>query len=147
MPFCLKNAGATYQRLMNKMFENQIRRNIQVYVDDMLVKSRREDDHLEDLKETFDILRSYNMKLNPSKCAFEVTAGNFLGFMVSQRGIEANLDKIRAIVEMAPLINVKEVQSLNGKVVVLNKFVSRATNKCLPFFYTLKKSFEWTIEC
>ena len=129
------------------MFENQIRRNIQVYVDDMLVKSRREDDHLEDLKETFDILRSYNMKLNPSKCAFEVTAGNFLGFMVSQRGIEANLDKIRAIVEMAPLINVKEVQSLNGKVVVLNKFVSRATNKCLPFFYTLKKSFEWTIEC
>ena len=147
MPFCLKNAGATYQRLMNKMFENQIRRNIQVYVDDMLVKSRREDDHLEDLKETFDILRSYNMKLNPSKCAFEVIAGNFLGFMVSQRGIEANLDKIRAIVEMAPLINVKEVQSLNGKVVVLNKFVSRATNKCLPFFYTLKKSFEWTIEC
>ena len=147
MPFCLKNAGATYQRLMNKMFENQIRRNIQVYVDDILVKSRREDDHLEDLKETFDILRSYNMKLNPSKCAFEVTAGNFLGFMVSQRGIEANLDKIRAIVEMAPLINVKEVQSLNGKVVVLNKFVSRATNKCLPFFYTLKKSFEWTIEC
>ena len=147
MPFCLKNAGTTYQRLMNKMFENQIRRNIQVYVDDMLVKSRREDDHLEDLKETFDILRSYNMKLNPSKCAFEVTAGNFLGFMVSQRGIEANLDKIRAIVEMAPLINVKEVQSLNGKVVVLNKFVSRATNKCLPFFYTLKKSFEWTIEC
>ena len=147
MPFCLKNAGATYQRLMNKMFENQIRRNIQVYVDDMLVKSRREDDHLEDLKETFDILRSYNMKLNPSKCAFEVTTGNFLGFMVSQRGIEANLDKIRAIVEMAPLINVKEVQSLNGKVVVLNKFVSRATNKCLPFFYTLKKSFEWTIEC
>ena len=113
----------------------------------MLVKSRREDDHLEDLKETFDILRSYNMKLNPSKCAFEVTAGNFLGFMVSQRGIEANLDKIRAIVEMAPLINVKEVQSLNDKVVVLNKFVSRATNKCLPFFYTLKKSFEWTIEC
>ena len=147
MPFCLKNAGATYQRLMNKMFEKKIRRNIQVYVDDMLVKSRREDDHLEDLKETFDILRSYNMKLNPSKCAFEVTAGNFLGFMVSQRGIEANLDKIRAIVEMAPLINVKEVQSLNGKVVVLNKFVSRATNKCLPFFYTLKKSFEWTIEC
>ena len=147
MPFCLKNAGATYQRLMNKMFENQIRRNIQVYVDDMLVKSRREDDHLEDLKETFDILRFYNMKLNPSKCAFEVTAGNFLGFMVSQRGIEANLDKIRAIVEMAPLINVKEVQSLNGKVVVLNKFVSRATNKCLPFFYTLKKSFEWMTEC
>ena len=83
MPFGLKNVGATYQRLMNKMFTNQIRRNVQVYVNDMLVKSRREDDHLEDLKETFDILRSYNMKLNLSKCAFGVTAGKFLGFMVS----------------------------------------------------------------
>ena len=83
MPFGLKNVGATYQRLMNKMFTNQIRRNVQVYVNDMLVKSRREDDHLEDLKETFDTLRSYNIKLNLSKCAFGVTAGKFLGFMVS----------------------------------------------------------------
>ena len=72
--------------------------------------------------------------------------GKFLGFMVSQRGIEANPDKIRAIVEMAPSKNVKEVQSLNGKVAALNRFVSRATDKCLPFFRTLKKSFEWT-EC
>ena len=108
----------------------------------MLVKSRREEDHLEDLRETFDYLCSYNMKLNPGKCAFRVTAGKFLGFMVSQRGIEANPDKIRAIMEMKPLRNVKEVQSLNGKVVVLNRFVSRATDKCLPFFHTLKKSFE-----
>ena len=74
--FDLKNAGTTYQRLMNKLFVNQIRRNVQVYVDDMLVKSRREDGHLEDLKETFDTLRSYNMKLNPSKCAFGVTGGS-----------------------------------------------------------------------
>ena len=94
MPFGLKNAGATYQRLMNKMFTHQIGRNIQVYVDDMLVKSIREDDYLDDLKETFNTLRSYNMKLNPNKCAFRVTAGKFLGFMVSRRGIEVNLDKI-----------------------------------------------------
>ena len=87
------------------------------------------------------------MKLNPSKCAFGVTTGKFLGFMVSQRGIDANLDKVRAIVEMAPPKNVKEVQSLNGKVDALNKFLSRATDKCLPFFRTLKKSFEWTAEC
>ena len=73
--------------------------------------------------------------------------GKFLGFMVSQRGIEVNLDKIRAIIEMAPPRNVKEVQSLNGKVATLNRFVSRATDKCLPFFYTLKKSFDWTAEC
>ena len=83
MLFGLKNASATYQRLMYKMFVNQIETNVQVYVDDMLVKSRREDNHLEDLKETFDILCSYNMKLNPSKCAFGVMVGKFLGFMVS----------------------------------------------------------------
>ena len=87
MPFGLKNAGATYQRLMNRMFAPQIGRNVQVYVDDMLVKSRREGDHLKDLKETFDTLRSYNMKLNPGKCAFGVTAGKFLVFLVSQREI------------------------------------------------------------
>ena len=87
------------------------------------------------------------MKLNPSKCAFGVTAGKFLGFMVSQRGIKANPDKIRAIVEMAPPKNVKEVQSLNGKVTTLNRFISRATDKCKPFFRTLKKSFEWNVEC
>ena len=147
MPFGLKKASATYQRLMNKMFAQQIGRNVQVYVDDMLVKSRREEDHLEDLRETFNTLRSYNMKLNPGKCTFGVTAGKFLGFMVSQRGIEANLDKIRAIMEMAPPRNVKEVQSLNGKIAALNRFVSRATDKCLSFFRTLKKSFEWTTEC
>ena len=147
MPFGLKNAGATYQRLMNRMFAPQIGRNVQVYVDDMLVKSRREEDHLKDLKETSDTLRSYNMKLNPGKCAFRVTTGKFLRFMVSQRGIEANPDKIRAIMEMKPPRNVKEVQSLNGKVAALNRFVSRATEKCLPFFRTLKKSFEWTNEC
>ena len=132
---------------MNKIFANQIGRNVQVYVDDMLVKIRREDDHLEDLKETFDTLCSYNMKLNLSKYAFGVTAGKFLGFMVSQRGIEANPDKIRAIVEMAPSKNVREVQSLNDKVAALNRFVSRATDKCLPLFHMLKKSFKWTAEC
>ena len=113
----------------------------------MLVKSRREEDHLKDLKETFNTLRSYNMKLNPGKCVFGVTTGKFLGFMVSQRGIEANPNKIRAIMEMAPPRNVKEVQSLNGKIAALNRFVSRATDKCLPFFHTLKRSFEWTTEC
>ena len=102
---------------------------------------------MEDLRETFDTLRSYNMKLNPRKWAFGVTAGKFLGFMVSQRGIEANSDKIRAIIEMTPPRNVKEVQSLNGKVAALNRFVWRATDKCLSFFRTLKKSFEWSAEC
>ena len=147
MSFGLKNAGATYQRLMNKMYAHQIGRNVQVYVDDMLVKSLRENDHLDDLQETFDTLRSYNMKLNPSKYVFGVTAGKFLGFMVSQRGIEVNPEKVRAIMELEPPRTVKEVQSLNGKIVALNRFVSKATDKCLPFFHTLKKSFEWMDEC
>ena len=147
MPFGLKNAGATYQRLMNKMFVHQIGRNVQVYVDDMLVKSLRKDNHLDNLRETFDTLRSYNMKLNPNKCAFGVMAGKFLGFMVSQRGIEVNPEKIRAIMELEPPMTAKEVQSLNGKIAALNRFISKAMDKCLPFFHTLRKSFEWTNEC
>ena len=113
----------------------------------MLVKSVRENDHLSDLQETFDTLRSYNMKLNPSKCVFGVTAGKFLGFIVSQRGIEVNPEKVRAMMELEPPKTVKAIQSLNRKVAALNRFVSKATDKCLPFFRVLKKSFEWTEEC
>ena len=87
------------------------------------------------------------MKLNPNKCTFKVTAGKFLGFMVSQRGIEVNPDKVRAIMEITPPINIKEVESLNGKIVALNRFFLRVTDKCLPFFRTLKKSFKWMVEC
>uniref|UniRef100_A0A2N9FYM4 RNA-directed DNA polymerase n=1 Tax=Fagus sylvatica TaxID=28930 RepID=A0A2N9FYM4_FAGSY len=147
MPFGLKNAGATYQRLMNKMFHHQIGRNMEVYVDDMLVKTKDDIKHLEDLKETFETLRRYRMKLNPSKCVFGVSSGKFLGFMVSQRGIEANPDKIKAVLEMTPPRSTKEVQSLTGRVAALNRFVSRATDKCLPFFKTLRKAFVWTDEC
>ena len=147
MPFGLKNAGATYQRLVNHMFRPQIGRNVEVYVDDMLVKSLDEGSHLDDLQETFETLRRYKMKLNPSKCAFRVSLGKFLGFMDSQRGIEANPDKIQTILNMEPLKNIREVQSLTGRVAVLNRFVSKAIDKCLPFFKVLRKAFEWTDEC
>ena len=147
MPFGLKNVGATYQRLVNQMFSKQIERNVEVYVDDMLVKSKEEKSHLDDLRETFNTLRQYSMKLNPSKCAFGVSSGKFLRFMVSQRGIEANPEKVKAILEMSSPKTVKEVQSLTGKVVALNRFISKATDKCLPFFKTLKKAFVWTEEC
>ena len=83
MPFGLKNAGVTYQMLVNKMFNKQIGRNMKVYMDDMLVKSKEEPTHLDDLRETFAILKQYQMKLNPSKCAFGVASGKFLEFMVS----------------------------------------------------------------
>ena len=147
MPFGLKNAGATYQRLVTQMFRPQIGRNVEVYVDDMLVKSQDEKIHLDDRQETFDTLRQYNMKLNPNKCAFGVSSEKFLGLMVSHKGIEANPDKIQAILDMKPPQNVKEVQSLTGRVAALNRFVSKAINKCIPFFRVLKKAFEWTDDC
>ena len=147
MPFGLKNAGATYQRLVNRMFNKQIGRNMEVYIDDMLVKSKEELAHLDDLKETFTSLKQYQMKLNPSKCVFGVASGKFLGFMVSQRGIKANLEKVQAIINMASPRTVKEVQKLTDKIAALNRFVSRATDKCLPFFKTLKQAFVWTDEC
>ena len=114
---------------------------MEVYVDDMLVKSKEEEDNLEDLKETFNTLKQYSMKLNPLKCAFGVSSGKFLNFMVSQRGREASPKKVRAILEMSSPKTIKEVQSLMRRVSTLNKFVSKATDKCLPFFRTLKQDF------
>ena len=123
------------------MFSKQIGRNMEVYIDDMLVKSKKELTHLDDLKETFATLKQYQMKLNLNKCVFGVASGKFLGFMVSQRGIEANSEKVQAIINMASLRTVKEVHKLTGRIATLNRFVSRATDKCLPFFKTLKQAF------
>ena len=114
MPFGLKNASAMYQRLENQMFSKQIGRNMEVYVDNILVKSKEAKTHLEDLQETFDTLRRYRMKLNPVKCVFGVLSGKFLDFMVSHQGIEANPKKVRAILNMTSLRMVKEVQRLTG---------------------------------
>jgi hypothetical protein len=110
MPFGLKNAGATYQRLVNKMFQAQIGRNMEVYVDDMLVKSEESKDHIRDLHEAFATLKQYGMKLNPSKCAFGISSGKFLGYMVSRRGIEANPEKIRVVLEMQSPKTTKQLQ-------------------------------------
>ena len=138
MLFGLKNIDVTYQRLVNQMFSKQIGRNMEVYMDDMLVKSKEAKTHLEDLQETFDTLRRYRMKLNPAKCVFGVSLGKFLSFMVSQRGIKANLEKVRAILDMASPKMVKEVKRLTRRVTALNRFVSKATDKRLPFYKTLK---------
>ena len=147
MPFGLKNTRATYQRLVNHMFFHQIGRNVKVYVDDMLVKGKDEANHLDCLKETFSTLHKYNMKLNLAKCVFAVASGKFLGFMVSQRGIEANPDNVKEIIEVKSPKIVKKVQSLTRNVAALNRFVSRATDTCMTFFMVLKKAFQWTDEC
>ena len=112
------------------MFSKQIGRNMEVYVDDMLVKSKEESTHLDDLEETFTTLRQYQMKLNPSKCAFGIASGKFLGFMVSQRGIEANLENVRAILDMTLPRMVKEVQKLIGRIAALHSWMrSRDTTR------------------
>ncbi|KAL0328211.1 UNVERIFIED_CONTAM: Retrovirus-related Pol polyprotein from transposon opus [Sesamum calycinum] len=146
MPFGLKNIGTTYQRLVNHMFQNQIGRNMEVYIDDMLVKSAKEQDHIEDLEECFQILTTFGMKLNPAKCTFGVRGGKLLGYMISKRGIEVNLEKINAIMDMSPLKSIREVQKLVGRLAVLNRFISRSADKSLHFFKILcgVAKFEWT---
>lgn len=150
MPFGLKNAGATYQRLVNAMFKLQIGKTMEVYVDDMLVKSKKAVDHMDHLAEMFTVLRKYRMKLNPLKCSFRVESGKFLGFIMSARGIEANPTQIAALKEVKAPRMKKGLQSLNGKVAALIRFISKATDKCVPFFDALKKgrkNFDWTPEC
>ncbi|KAL5578569.1 hypothetical protein UlMin_020268 [Ulmus minor] len=126
-----------------------IGKTMEVYVDDMLVKSLKMEEHIQNLKETFEILRRYKMKLNPSKCAFGVSSGKFLGFMVNHRGIEANPAKIQALLDMEPPRKIKEVQRLTGRIAALNRFISRATDRCKPFFQALRKGkdFIWIADC
>ena len=107
---------------------------MEVNIDDMLVKSTMAELHIAHLAEAFQILKEYNMKLNPAKCAFRVSAEKFLGFIVNNRGIEANPNKIKAVLDMPPPSNIKEVQRLTGRIAALSHFVSRASNKCQPFF-------------
>ena len=114
---------------------------MEVYIDYMLVKSTTAELHIAHLVEAFLILREYNMKLNPAKCAFGVSARKFLGFIVDNRGIEANPDKIRAVLDMPSPSSIKKVQRLTGRIAALSRFVSRASDKCQPLFQILKKSF------
>nr|GEW54203.1 reverse transcriptase domain-containing protein [Tanacetum cinerariifolium] len=151
MPFGLKNAGATYQRLMNKAFESQMGRNIEVYVDDLVVKSRTEAEMVRDIEETLRTLRKINMKLNPKKCSFGLAEGVFLGYVITPEGIKPCPDKTAAVLQLPSPQTVKEVQSLNGKLASLNRFLSKSAEKSLPLFQTLKKcikksDFRWTAE-
>ena len=109
MPFGLKNAGSTYQRMMTRMFEPQLGKSIEVYIDDMVVKSKVVSEHVGDLRNIFEILRKHKLRLNASNCFIGVGPGNFLGYMVTHRGIEINLDQIKAINSLQPPWNLKEV--------------------------------------
>ncbi|KAG7529614.1 Ribonuclease H domain, partial [Arabidopsis suecica] len=149
MPFGLKNARATYQRLLNKMFNEHLGKIMEVYIDDMLVKSLKKEDHVKHLEECFAILDQYQMKLNLGKCTFGVPSGEFLGYIVTKLGIEANPNQINAFLNIPSPRNLKEVQRLSGRIAALNCFISRSTDKSLPLYQILKgnKEFLWDEKC
>jgi hypothetical protein len=122
------------------VFHPQLRSNILAYVDDIVVKSVQRGDHISDMAETFVNLRAANLRLNPKKCVFGIHKGNVLRCLVSTKGIEANPDKIKALIEMQDPVFVKYVQKLTGRVAALNRFIPRAAERSLPFFQVLRSS-------
>ncbi|CAL9018761.1 unnamed protein product [Prunus brigantina] len=143
MPFGLKNVGATYQRAMQKIFSDMLHKNVECYVDDLVIKSKRREDHLKDLRMVFNRFRKYQLKMNPLKCAFGVTSGKFLGFIVKHRGIEVDQTKIKAIRGMPEPRNLRELKSLQGR------FISNLAGRCQPFSRLMKKDvpFVWVEAC
>ncbi|GKB28259.1 reverse transcriptase domain-containing protein [Tanacetum coccineum] len=151
MSFGLKNTGATYQRLVDKAFQKQSGQNLEVYVDDLVIKRRTKQEIIRDIEETFKTLREINMKLNPKKCTFEMREGMFLGYKVNVDGLKVCPDKVEAVLSFPSHKCLKDVKRLNGKLASLNRFLSKSAKNSLPFFKTLKKctkksDFQWTVE-
>ena len=132
-----------------RMFEPQLGKSIEVYINDMVVKSKVVSEQVGDLENIFEILRKYKLRLNASKCSFGVGSDKFLGYMVTHRGIEVNPVQIKAINSLQPSQNPKEVQKLTGMTATLNRFISWLANRCRPFFLLMNKwkGFKWTEEC
>ena len=149
MPFGLKNAGATYQRIMTRMFREKIRRTVEVYIDDMVVKSKEERGHISDLMDIFEVLRRYRLFLNADKCAFGVGDGKFLRYLITHRGIEVKPNQISTIERLKSPSNLKEVQVLTDMLAILNQFISKFADWCHSFYQLLKKwkGFQWIEEC
>jgi ribonuclease HI len=149
MPFGLKNAGATYQRMVTGMFGHVIGKTVEAYIDDMLIKSKRKTSHVEDLREVLEILRATKLRLNATKCLFGVSSGKFLGHMISYNGVEANPDQISALLNLQPPKDAKQVQRLTGMIAALGRFISRSADRCRPFFQLLgkKRKFLWDQDC
>jgi hypothetical protein len=133
MTFGLKNVGATYQRAMNYIFHELISRIVEIYIDDVMMKSLNHESHLEDVRKTLECTREHGLKMNPNKCAFGVSAGEFLGFLVHEGGIEVGKKSMKAIDEVVPPTNLKELQSLLGKINFVRRFILNLSQKVLPF--------------
>ena len=149
MPFGLKNAGATYQRAMVTLFHDMMHKEIEVYVDDMIAKSKRGEDHVEVLRKLFERLRKYELRLNPAKCSFGVKSGKLLGFVVSDRGIEVDPDKVKVIQAMSSPKTEKEVRGFLGRINYIARFIAQLTTTCEPIFRLLRKKNPgtWNEEC
>ena len=149
MPFGLKNAGATYQRAMVMLFHNMMHKEIEVYVDDLIAKSREDESHVENLRKHFKRLRKFQLKLNPVKYTFDATSRKLLGFIVSKKGIEMDPDKIKVIQNLPPPRTQKEVRGFFRRLNYISCFISQMTAKCDPIFKLLKKDDlrEWTGKC
>ena len=148
MLFGLKNVGSTYQRMVTRMFENWLGRNIEAYIDDMVMKSKEETEHLSNLGDIFAILRQHKLCLNASKCSFGVGL-KFLGYMITHHGIEVNPNQVKTIHDLCPPRNSKEVQRLIRMTTALNRFIPKSVEWCRPFFQLLHKwkDFTWSEEC
>jgi hypothetical protein len=145
MPEGLKNDGGSFSRKTAKVLASQFGRNVLTYVDDIIVKSIKQENHITNLPETFANFRKVGLKLNPEKCVFGVKKGKFIGCLMSTKGIEANPNKIEAILRMEPPKSRKGAQRLTGRLASLNRFVSRSVERNLPFIEVLKsaKVFQW----
>jgi hypothetical protein len=145
MVFGLKNRGATYQKVIRIILEIQIGWNIEAYLDDVVVKSKKRGDLLDEFKETFDNLHNYKMILNPKKCVFGISLGKLLGYMVSTWGIDANLKMVEAIEQLQPPRARREIQKLTGMMAALNWFISKLGERGMPFYKLLRKAnnFQW----
>ena len=135
--------------MITRMFRDKIGRTVEVYIDDMVVKSKQEMQHVDDLKEVFEVLRRHKLCLNANKCVFGVGAGKFLGYLITNRGVEVNPNQITAVKCLKPLSNPKAVQILTGILATLNRFISKFADWCCPFYQLLKKwkGFQWDEEC
>jgi hypothetical protein len=145
MAFRLKNRGATYQKYVHIVLKNQIGRNVEDYIDDIVVKSKKCGDLLDDIKEIFNNFHKYKMMFNPKKCMFGMSSGRLLGYMVSSRGIYANPTKVEVIKKLQPPRTWREIQKLAGMMAALSRFISKLGERGMPFYKLLHKTdgFQW----
>jgi hypothetical protein len=147
MTFGLKNAGATYQRAMNHIFHDLIGNLVEIYINDVVVKSASVEGHLDDLRQVLERTRKFGLRMNPKKCTFGVSAGQFLGFLVHERGIEIGLKSQEAVRTLAPPTTKKELQQFIGKINFIRRFISNLSGRIEPFMELVKiktnEEFRW----